>query len=118
MRKPLVLLHRYAGLAMTFFLIVVAVTGSVLAFYHELDRWLNPELLTVSVRDAPMLDAFTLCERAEALEPHGRIAGINLWRHAGEAYGVGLEPRTDPTTGEAYELAYNGCSCNFSLVLS
>ncbi|MGQ0591136.1 MAG: PepSY domain-containing protein, partial [Gammaproteobacteria bacterium] len=49
-RHVWVLLHRYAGLAMTVFLILVGVTGSVLAFYHELDRWLNPELLTVPVR--------------------------------------------------------------------
>ncbi len=35
MRKPFVLIHRYAGLAMTAFLVIVGVTGSVLAFYHE-----------------------------------------------------------------------------------
>lgn len=62
-------IHRYVGLAMTVFLIIVGLTGSVLAFYQELDRWLNPELLTVPVRDTPMLDPFVLRERAEALEP-------------------------------------------------
>ncbi len=31
-----VLLHRYAGLTVTLFLIIVGLTGSVLAFYHEL----------------------------------------------------------------------------------
>ncbi|MGQ0591137.1 MAG: PepSY domain-containing protein [Gammaproteobacteria bacterium] len=64
MRKLFVLIHRYAGLVMTVFLILVGVTGSVLAFYQELDRWLNPELLTVPVRDGPMLDPFTLRELA------------------------------------------------------
>ena len=49
-----VLIHRYAGLAMTLFLIIVALTGSVLAFKDELDAWLNPDLLRVTPRDAPM----------------------------------------------------------------
>jgi len=68
-----VLIHRYAGLAMTVFLVLVGVTGSVLAFYHELDRWLNPALLTVPVRDGPMLDPFTLRERAEIPRAAGAL---------------------------------------------
>ncbi|MGH8615454.1 MAG: PepSY domain-containing protein, partial [Gammaproteobacteria bacterium] len=55
-RRLWALMHRYVGLAMTVFLILVGLTGSVLAFNHELDRWLNPELLSVPVREAPMLD--------------------------------------------------------------
>ncbi|MGH8612707.1 MAG: PepSY domain-containing protein [Gammaproteobacteria bacterium] len=97
MRKLFVLIHRYAGLAMTVFLILVGVTG--LAFYHELDRWLNPALLTVPVRDAPMLDAFTLRERAEILEPRSRVDGVGLHREP--------QAKTDPATGEPYALPYN-----------
>ena len=41
-----VLLHRWAGLAMAAFLIVVAITGSFLAFYPELERLINPQLLS------------------------------------------------------------------------
>ncbi|MGH8509951.1 MAG: PepSY domain-containing protein [Gammaproteobacteria bacterium] len=83
MRKLFVLIHRYVGLAMTVFLILVGVTGSVLAFYYEFDRWLNPELLTVPVRDGPMLDPFTLRERAEILEPRARVDGVSLAPGAG-----------------------------------
>ncbi len=101
------LVHRYAGLAMTLFLVIVGLTGSVLAFYGELDRWLNPELLTVPVRDAPLLDPFTLRERAEALEPRARVDWMTLHRERGRAYAVWLQPKTDPTTGKDYELAYN-----------
>lgn len=39
-----IILHRYLGLTSALFLLVAAITGSVLAFYHELDEWLNPEL--------------------------------------------------------------------------
>ncbi len=36
--------HRYAGLAMTAFLGVAALTGCVLSFERPLDAWLNPDL--------------------------------------------------------------------------
>lgn len=43
-KQSFILLHRYLGLTSALFLIVAAITGSILAFYHELDEWLNPEL--------------------------------------------------------------------------
>ncbi len=42
MRAILVLLHRYIGLATAVFLLLAGLTGSLLAFNHELDEWLNP----------------------------------------------------------------------------
>jgi uncharacterized iron-regulated membrane protein len=63
-------LHRWTGLAITAFIIVMAVTGTILAFHTEPDRMLNPALMTVPVRDAPLLDAVALRERAAAMEPH------------------------------------------------
>jgi len=107
-RHHWVLIHRYVGLTMTVFLVIVGLTGSLLAFYHELDRWLNPELLTVPVRDGPMLDPFTLRERAEALEPRARVDDwVSLHREPGEAYVLWSQAKTDPATGEAYALPYN-----------
>ncbi len=105
-RHHWVLIHRYAGLAMTVFLVIVGITGSLLAFYHELECWLAPELLTVPVRDARMLDPFTLRERAEALEPRARIDQVPLAQTPGESYGVWLTPKTDPETGKDYALPY------------
>ena len=48
MRAFLVLLHRYIGLATALFLLMAGLTGSILAFNHELDEWLNPEFYTAS----------------------------------------------------------------------
>jgi uncharacterized iron-regulated membrane protein len=107
LRKLFVLLHHYVGLAMTVFLILVGLTGSVLAFYHELDRWLNPELLMVPVRDGPMLDPLTLGERAEALEARARVNYLTLHIEPGDAFHAWLEPRLDPATGKEYELPYS-----------
>jgi uncharacterized iron-regulated membrane protein len=66
MRHSLIQLHRYAGLLLAPFLVVVGLTGSLLAFHDEMDRWLNPDLLTVPVPDsvdaAPAFDLFALHE--------------------------------------------------------
>jgi uncharacterized iron-regulated membrane protein len=102
-----VLLHRYAGLVMAFFLVVAGLTGSVLAFYHELERWLNPQLFTVPVRATPPLDPLTLRERAEALVPQARVDSMSLERQPDEAFIAWLAPRTDPATGRPYPLRHD-----------
>lgn len=53
-RSVLVRMHRWAGLLLAPFLVVVALTGSVLAFYHELDEALNPGLFRVAPAAAPL----------------------------------------------------------------
>ena len=40
----LVALHRYVGLTIALFLVVVGLTGSIIAFHSELDAWANPDL--------------------------------------------------------------------------
>ncbi|MCX5727428.1 MAG: PepSY-associated TM helix domain-containing protein [Nitrospirae bacterium] len=101
-----VLIHRYAGLFMAFFLIVAGLTGSILAFDGEINGWLNPPQ-RVEVRERPMLDPFDLRERALALVPQGRINAISFQRKPGEASVLRVEPREDPATGQPYDLAFN-----------
>ena len=105
-------LHRWAGLAMAGFLIVVGLTGSVLAFREEIDTWLNPELLTVAKRDAPLLDPVILREKAAALHPGALIDTVPLRREPDRAVAFTLAPGVghfmsnfiqvylDPYTGE------------------
>ena len=62
-------LHRWAGLVMALFLVIVGLTGSLLAFRQEIDTWLNPQLYAVAPRDAPMLDSIELRDKAAALYP-------------------------------------------------
>jgi uncharacterized iron-regulated membrane protein len=107
MRWFWVLVHRYAGLSMAFFLVVAGLTGSVLAFYHELERWLNPELFTVPVRATPSLDPLSLRERAEALVPQARVDSVPLERLPDEAFIAWVAPRTDPAIGIPYPLRHD-----------
>jgi uncharacterized iron-regulated membrane protein len=69
-------MHRYVGVLLAPFLILVGSTGSLLAFYQELDRALNPALLAVPLSEAPLLDPFILREWIEQQEPQARMTGL------------------------------------------
>jgi len=64
-------------------------------------------LLTVPLRDAPVLDPFTLRDRAAALEPRGNVDVVDLDPQAGRTYQALITPRDDPETGEPFQLAYD-----------
>lgn len=88
-------LHRWAGLAMAGFLILVGLTGSLLAFWPELNHWLTPELYP-GPQAGVELDAATLARRAEAIVPQARVSTIHLAYH-GTAM-IGLEAREGAPT--------------------
>lgn len=98
-----VLVHRYAGLFMAFFLIIIGLTGSIIVFNPELYKWFDPPP-KVTPRSSPVLDANTLRERAQVRVPHGLITWMNLHIKPDEAYAVGVAPRIDPATKKPYEL--------------
>jgi len=43
LRKIILNLHLYAGLAAAFFLTILGVTGSIMVFEDQIDGWLNPQ---------------------------------------------------------------------------
>jgi uncharacterized iron-regulated membrane protein len=94
MRRHWVWLHRWVGLAMTVFLVIVGLTGSLLAFFAELNRAITPELFPPERAGLP-LDMATLAERAEALAPQARTNGV----YVGEpgTVVVRMVPRTGNT---------------------
>jgi uncharacterized iron-regulated membrane protein len=83
-------LHRWAGLATAGFLILVGLTGSLLAFWLELNHLIAPELYP-GPRAGIELDAATLARRAEALAPQGRATTVYLG-YAGSVM-IGMEAR-------------------------
>jgi uncharacterized iron-regulated membrane protein len=99
-----VLLHRYTGLAMAGFLIIVGLTGSLLAFNSELEHAITPQLYAVDTGGA-RLAAATLIARAEALVPTAEVNYLSL----GDAESVlaSMSPRIDAATGKAYELGFD-----------
>ncbi len=111
-----VLAHRYAGLTIALFFVVAGLTGSILAFYDEIDGWLNPDnpraYLRVAVHNGPMLDPFDLRARALALVPQARVNYVDIQPKPGEAYTLYLEPRIDPSTGQPYQLGFDTIKLN------
>lgn len=89
-RAFFVWLHRWAGLGMAAFLIIVGLTGSLLAFWVEINHWLTPEIFPTP-RAGVMLDAATLARRAEELLPQARINTVYMG-YPGFA-SVGVEAR-------------------------
>ncbi|MFO1125514.1 MAG: PepSY-associated TM helix domain-containing protein [Methylocystis sp.] len=85
-RAFFVWLHRWTGLAMAGFLILVGLTGSLLAFWLEINQWLTPELYPAP-RAGIELDAATLARRAEAIVLQARddrlhgLSRLSLDRH-------------------------------------
>ena len=97
------LVHRYAGLFMAFFLIVIGLTGSIIVFNPELNDWFDPPPIVLP-RASPKLDAYDLRDRAQARMPHGLINNVALFLRPDEAYTAYVEPRIDPKTNEPFEL--------------
>jgi uncharacterized iron-regulated membrane protein len=68
-------LHRWAGLALAGFLIIVGVTGSLLAFYPELNAWLTPEFFP-GPHPGKEMSLGALAQRAEELAPNARTSTV------------------------------------------
>lgn len=105
-RGAFVWLHRWVGLAMAGFLILVGLTGSLLAFNTELERVFAPQLFAKTHRDQSRLDLATLALRAQALvPPHARIFSVT-YTEADQVF-VTVEPRVDPQTQAPYALDFD-----------
>lgn len=109
MRASMVRLHRWAGLTIAGFLIVVGLTGGLLAFFTELNHLLTPRLFPAP-RPGAQLDLAALASRAEALVPNARVNSASLGFEGTTM--ISMEPRPgaasldfnqlflDPHTGE------------------
>lgn len=105
LRPVWVKVHRYTGLAMTVFLVVVGLTGSLLAFYAELEHAINPGFqVTVSAKEK--LDIPALAAQAERLASEAKVDSVGLDEDSGSAQ-VSVSPRTNPATNKPYKLAYD-----------
>lgn len=76
-RKVFVWLHRWIGLSVAGFLVIIGLTGSVLPFWEEINHWLTPDLYPGPQQGARM-DIAALARRAESIVPQARAVSVNL----------------------------------------
>ncbi len=78
MRNLLLQLHTYVAVLAAAFIIVLGLTGSVMAFESELDELVNPGLYRIPATTAPPMTLSALRERVERACPGEQIAAIGI----------------------------------------
>ncbi|MFM0570550.1 PepSY-associated TM helix domain-containing protein [Paraburkholderia caledonica] len=106
MRRQLVRLHRWFGVATALFLFVAGLTGAIIAWDHELDAALNPSFFKAST-EGPALSGLELARRVEAADPRLQVTYLPLAAEPGHTLQMMVLPRTDPVTREPYKLDFN-----------
>lgn len=104
-RQLWVVVHRWVGLAMAGFLIIVGLTGSLLAFYPELQRLLNPHWY-LDREPATWLSASVLAEQVEARHPEVLVNRLEL-QAFDETTSAWVGPRTDPATQQPFDVGFD-----------
>ncbi|MDH6149137.1 MULTISPECIES: PepSY-associated TM helix domain-containing protein [Paraburkholderia] len=106
MRRQLVRLHRWFGVATALFLFVAGLTGAIIAWDHELDAALNPSFYQARTA-GPTLSGLELANRVEAADPRLRVTYLPLAVEPGHTLQMMVLPRTDPATKQPYPLDFN-----------
>jgi len=113
MRKVLVLLHRWFGLGIALFLLQAGITGALIAWDHEIDAFLNPELyVSEAPGDAELLSPLRLAEIVEARDPRLEVTFLPLAVEPGHTVLMGVDAKRDPATGKPYFLGFDQVAVN------
>ncbi len=100
LREAMNFVHRWTGLAIALFLVIVGLTGSILTFRSQVDALFNPGLHVKPAPGQQVLSLATLAQRAEAEQPHGRLGFFTVEKDQAIFH---LTPRTNPATGQPYK---------------
>ncbi len=107
LRKLLLSIHRYLGLALAGFLVIAGVTGSILAFYTEFDAWLNPALYRIEQSGEAALGAGHLAAAVSGYDERIRVTYLPLVATPRRATVVYVEAVTDPATGVPFDVPFD-----------
>lgn len=108
MRRWLTAVHRWLGLATALFLLVAGLTGAIIAWDHELDAIVAPEMYQGST--GRIRSALDLADQVEAEHPEVLVTHLPLGVQPGHAVSMFVVPKqgdlpydqlaVDPVTGE------------------
>lgn len=116
MRKLLLNLHLYGTLVAGIFVVILGLSGSILAFESQLDRLFNPSLFDIVPQPKAPLPLPTLTEAVEHRFPGSRVVRVVLPQDPGTAHVALLDSGTSVFVN-GYTAAILG-SRNGTLLLS
>lgn len=113
-RSVVVKIHRYLGLSLALFLIIIAATGSIIAFYPELERWANPHQHVVAPQEPgwTLHDLLVIREKLQAQDPRSELFLLNFPQRPDESVFSRVGPAINPATGQPYEIDYDEVFAN------
>lgn len=92
-RKLLIKVHLYLGLAAAIFLVILGLTGSIMAFEGDIDHWLHPGLWYVA-KSAHMLPQQELIARVQQRFAPARVASVHISRQSNLAQSMQMTDRS------------------------
>src|SRR5262245_34390206 len=107
MSRVLVTLHRVVGLVIAAFLFIAGFTGALIAWDHELDGLLNPDLYDHPLRGQEALPPLELAKRLEQQDPRLFVSYLPLSHEPDHAFQMSVQPHQDPKTGKPFELGFD-----------
>ncbi len=87
-------------------LAIAAFTGSIQAFYYEIDEWLNPQFYQTQ-STGPTMHPAELIEQFEKDVPEAEVWYQQMPKSSNRSSMLAVSPRIDPLTGEYLELKNN-----------
>lgn len=110
----MVKIHKYVGLSLALFLIIIAGTGSIIAFYDDLERVFNSRMRVVEPQEKvwTLYDALVIRQNLEAQDPRSSVFSLQLPQKPDESLFSRVMPAIDPRTGEPYQIDYDQVFAN------
>src|SRR5690348_3845135 len=93
LRRVLLQVHLWLGLTAAIFLALLGLTGSIMAFEGDIDRWLNPGLWYVSAGARALPEAELIGAAEQKFSP-ARVALVQVFRQPNLARLMQMTNRT------------------------
>jgi len=103
MRKVVLTLHLYLGLLSALFLVILGLTGSIMAFEGQIDHWLHPRRWYVTPRPQALPES-ELVRTVEQRFAPDRVSSFRIAPESNIAHAIIVTPRGDRSTGPGSDL--------------
>lgn len=106
--------HRYLGILIAIVLIFIASTGSIIAWYRDLENHFNAPLRIVKPQPQGwrVHDVLRVRERLEAQDPRSHLFSLQFPQRPDQSLFSRVMPAIDPSSGKPFQLDYDEVFAN------